>query len=137
MLNVAVKHGYTLDDGTNPLKINNIIDDVLKRFGYSKSYSDGIYLWDFTDNVKKEIDAGRPVIMNIARGYYRNHTVTVCGYKIYKSKHKVAFVSYTKTHQLIQVYDGWERSVRYIDFEAFTNLISSGFGSFNTVIMKK
>ena len=129
---------FTEEDGTFPTKINNIIDDVLDYYGYSKSYSDGIYVWSFGGEVKDEIDNNRPVVMNIARGYYGNHSVTVCGYAIYKSKHDFLWTSYTKTHDLIRVYDGWTTSTRYIDYEAFAyDLISSGFGSFNTIIMKK
>lgn len=138
VLKVAKKYGFTESKGTMPTKINNIIDKVLDNYGYPKSYSKGIYVWNFKENVKKEIDKDRPVIMNIARGYYGGHTVTVCGYGIYKSKHKMLIGSYKKTHNLIQVYDGWECTKRYIDYEAFAfDLISSGFGSFNTVIMKK
>ena len=135
---MAKKYGYTEKGGTWPTKINNIIDDVLEDYGYSKSYSKGIYVWTFSGQVKKEIDNKRPVVMNIVRGYYGNHSVTVCGYSIYKSKHKLLIGSYTKTHNMICTYDGWKSTRRYIDYEAFAyDLISSGFGSFNTVIMKK
>ena len=138
VLKVAKSYGYNEKDGTWPTKINNIIDKVLDDYGYPKSYSNGIYLWTFSKQVQGEIDKNRPVIMNIARGYYGNHSVTVCGYNIYKTKHNFLWTSYTKTHHMICVYDGWYRHVRYIDYEAFAyDLISAGFGSFNTVIMKK
>lgn len=40
-------------------------------------------------------------------------------------------------HNMIQVYDGWDSTRRYIDYEAFaSDLITSGFGSFNTIRMK-
>lgn len=42
--------------------------------------------------------------MNIARGYYGNHTVTVCGYAIYKSTKKYLGVKTTKIYDMIQVY---------------------------------
>lgn len=65
----------------------------------------------------------------IAGGYYGNHTVTVCGYAKYDQS--------GIPHNMIQVYDGWTSSRRYIDYEAFANdLITSGFGSFNTIKMK-
>ena len=127
---VAVKYGYSPSKGTGFTKINNIVDDVLHNYGYKKGKCKGIYLWTFDKQVKKEIDGNHPVIMNIARGYYRNHTVTVCGYAIYKQ-------SGGRIHNMIQVYDGWDSFRRYIDFEAFANdLITSGFGSFNTIRMK-
>lgn len=138
VLEVAKSYGFTEKKGTYTTKINNIIDKVLDDYGYGKSYSKGIYVWSFKDQVKSEIDKDRPVVMNIARGYYGNHSVTVCGYSVYKSKHKFLFTSYKKTHNMICVYDGWSYTKRYIDYEAFAyDLISSGFGSFNTVIMKK
>lgn len=137
VLKVAKEYGYTEKKGTWPTKINNIIDDVLDDYGYTKSYSKGIYVWTFSGQVKKEIDNNRPVVMNIVRGYYGNHSISVSGYGIYKSKHKLLFGSYSKTHNMICVYDGWSRSKRYIDYEAFAyDLVSSGFGSFNTIIMK-
>jgi hypothetical protein len=133
----AKKYGFTEKSGTFPTKINNIVQDVLRDYGYKKSYSNGVYVWTFSGQVKKEIDANRPVIMNIARGYYGNHSVTVDGYKIYKTSKKILLATVTKTHNMIGVYDGWTSGQRYIDYEAFAyDLIHSGFGSFNTVIVK-
>lgn len=135
---VAKKYGYSSSNGTSPTKINNIVDDVLKNYGYGESKCNGIYAWTFNGEVKEEIDSNKPVIMNIARGYYGDHTVTVCGYSIYKRTKKFLGIKTTKTYNMIQIYDGWSTSKKYIDFSAFAyDLISSGFGSFNTVTMKK
>ncbi len=39
---------------------------------------------------------------------------------------------------MIEVYDGWSYYKRYIDYAAFAyDLTASGFGSFNTITMKK
>lgn len=96
-----------------------------------------IYVWSFNDQVKKEINADRPVIMNILRGYYGNHKVTVCGYAIYKRTKSYLGIKITKTYDMVQVYDGWSTNKKYIDYSAFAyNLITSGFGSFNTITMK-
>lgn len=127
---VAVKYGYSPKKGTGFTKINNIVEDVLHNYGYKKGKCKGIYVWTFNEQIKKEIDGNHPVIMNIARGYYGNHTVTVCGYAIYKRSGKY-------THHMIQVYDGWSSTRVFIDYEAFAfDLITSGFGSFNTVRVK-
>ena len=135
---IAKKYGYTSRDGISATKINNVVNDVLKDYGYSKSNCKGIYVWNFKNQVKKEIDNNRPVIMNIARGYYGNHTVTVCGYAIYKRSSKKSKISSNKTYNMIQVYDGWTTYKRFIDYSAFAyDLVTSGFGSFNTVTMKK
>ena len=122
---IAKKYGYTDSKGTNPTKINNIMNDIIRKYFYTPKTS-GIYVWTFNGQVKKEVDAGRPVTMNIARGYYGNHSVTVVGYKIYKVN--------GKTYPMIQVSDGWKASYRYIDYNAFAyDLMNSGFGSFNTM----
>lgn len=135
---VAKKYGYTKKKGTAFTKINNIVDDVVHDYGYKKSKCSGIYVWTFDNQVKAEIDNNRPVIMNIARGYYANHTVTVCGYAKYTCTKKVLGITTKKTYNMIEVYDGWSNSKRYIDYSAFAyDLASSGFGSFNTVTMKK
>ena len=126
---VAVKHGYTPEKGTDFWKIDNIVEEVLHNYGYKKAKCKGKYIWSFREQVKKEIDANRPVIMNLARGFYGNHTVTVSGYAIYKSG--------ITTYNMIQVYDGWESVKKFIDYKAFAyDLITSGFGSFNTIRIK-
>lgn len=135
---VAKKYGYTASKGTFPTKINNIVEDVLKGYGYSKSKCKGVYVWYFGTHIKNEIDDKKPVIMNIARGYYGNHTVTVCGYAVYKRTKKTLGIKITKTYRMIQVYDGWSSDKKYIDYSAFAyDLVTSGFGSFNTITMKK
>ncbi len=135
---VAAKYGYTAEDGVGFTKINNIVDDVLDYYGYGDSICKGIYAWDFDTEVKDEINAGRPVVMNIARGYYGNHTITVCGYKIYSLTKNALIGTSTKKYNMIEVYDGWESSKRYIDYNAFAyDLLTSGFGSFNKIIMVK
>lgn len=127
---VAIEYEYDPEKGTSFTKINNIVEEVLEGYGYKKAKCKGIYIWTFNEQVKKEIDANRPVIMNIAREYYGNHTVTVCGYAKYVSSGWIP-------HNMIQVYDGWTSARRYIDYEAFAyDLVTSGFGSFNTIKMK-
>jgi len=67
--------------------------------------------------------------MNVLRGYYGNHSITVVGYKIYKKG--------LDSYPMIKVSDGWEGSYRYIDYDAFAyDLVTSGFGSFNTIEVK-
>ncbi|MCI8955657.1 MAG: DNRLRE domain-containing protein [Eubacterium sp.] len=131
---VAKNYGYTNKGGTGPTKINNIVDKVADNYGYGKSKCKGIYvLWNFNKEVKKEIDAGRPVIMNIATGYYRNHSVTVCGYNIYRKQQTIRKIKYYTYYYMITVYDGWTSSFRYIDYNAFSKY---HFGSFNKTTMK-
>lgn len=135
---VAKKYGYTDEKGTFPTKINNIVEDVLKNYGYSKCKCNGIYIWWFDREIKDEIDADRPVIMNILKGFYRNHTVTVCGYATYTRTKKILGIKTTKTYNMVEVYDSYRNYTRFIDYSAFAHdYIVAGFGSFNTIHMKK
>ncbi|MFP3153434.1 hypothetical protein LQZ18_03210 [Lachnospiraceae bacterium ZAX-1] len=124
----AQNYGYTDAIGTNPTQINNITADTLGCYGYTSTCK-GIYVWTFNGQIKAEINADRPVIMNIARGYYGNHSVTVAGYSVYKTQ--------GTNYPFIQIVDGWKNAYRYIDYNAFAyDLVTSGFGSFNTTIVK-
>ena len=125
---IAKGYGYSDAEGTFPTKINNIMHDAFDHYGYNATCN-GVYIWTFDDEVRSEIDAERPVLMNIVRGYYENHTVTVAGYSIYKVNNK--------TYPMIKIVDGWELGYRYIDYMAFAyDLATSGFGSFNTAVVK-
>lgn len=125
---IAVKYGYTDSDGLGATKINNVTSDALKHYGYDSTCK-GVYVWSFENQVKSEVDAERPVVMNIARGYYGNHSVTVAGYCVYETN--------GKEYPFIYIVDGWAASYRYIDYNAFAkDLVTSGFGSFNTTIVK-
>ena len=118
---IAEKYGYNNEDGTSPTKINNIINDIFDRYGYEGKGS-SIYAWNF-NTVKKEIDAGRPVLFNIAFGYYGNHTVSVVGYHEFTRGTGI----FKETKKFIKVYDGWTNSNRYIDYSQIN------IGSFSTV----
>lgn len=72
--------------------------------------------------------------MNIARGYYGNHTVTGNGWATYSHKWTVGPLSFTTSYDMIAVYDGWAAGQRYIDYRAFAfDLVSAGFGSFTYI----
>ena len=125
---IAEDYGYNDTDGTFPTKINNILLDAFDHYGYD-STCNGIYIWSFDNEVRDEIDSNRPVIMNILRGYYGGHSVTVAGYSIYKTNNT--------EYPIIKIVDGWEAGYRYIDYNAFAyDLATSGLGSFNTAVVK-
>ncbi len=136
VLKVAIDNGYTQKKGTNPLKIKRIFIEVLNNYGYKKCHSKGVYIWSFNKQVKNEIDNDRPVVMNIARGHYKDHSVTVCGYFTCKTKHKILFGHLKKKHEFVCILDGWNREYRYIDFKSFSyNMLTDGIGSFNQIII--
>ena len=126
---IAESYGYTDKGGTFPLFISGISKEAFKTYGV-KVRCKGVYIWNFENQVVKEISAGRPVIMNIARGYYKDHTIVVAGYSIWKVGDKL--------YPMIRVIDGWSSGDHYIDYEAFAKDISQSiFGSFNTIELIK
>ncbi len=121
---VAESYGYSDKRGTMPFFIAGITREAFKQYGI-KARCRGVYIWSFEKHVVNEISAGRPVIMNIARGFYKDHTVVVCGYSIWRVGEK--------TYPMLKVIDGWKSGIHYIDYEAFARDISQSiFGSFNT-----
>ncbi|MCR5627024.1 MAG: C39 family peptidase [Lachnospiraceae bacterium] len=121
--NYGCIYGYSDEKGTFPTKINNITKDTLSFYGY-KSKCNGCYTWSFEKTVKREIDKERPVMMSLLRGFYRDHTITVSGYSIWKVNDRVL--------PILKVIDGWRAGCHYIDFIAFEeDLINAGIGSFN------
>ena len=124
---IAEAYGYTDKRGTVPFFIAGITREAFKEYGI-KARCRGIYVWSFEKHVVKEISAGRPVIMNIARGFYKDHTVVVCGYSIWRVGDKL--------FPMLRVIDGWKKGIHFIDYESFARDISQSiFGSFNTTII--
>ncbi len=125
---IAEAYGYTDKRGTMPFFIAGITREAFKEYGI-KAKCRGVYIWSFDKHVVREIEAGRPLIMNIARGFYRDHTVVVAGYNIWKVG--------DKTYPMLRVIDGWKSGIHYIDYEAFARDFSQSiFGSFNTTVIK-
>lgn len=124
---IATDFGYTDKRGTIPFFIAGITREAFKQYGI-KARCRGIYVWSFEKHVVKEISAGRPIIMNIARGYYKDHTVVVAGYSIWRVGDRMI--------PILRVIDGWKSGIHYIDYEAFAKDISQSiFGSFNTTVI--
>ena len=121
---VAEAYGYTDKRGTMPFFISGITREAFKQYGI-KARCRGVYIWSFEKHVVKEIAAGRPVIMNIARGFYKDHTIVVAGYSIWKVGDRL--------YPMLRVIDGWKSGIHYIDYESFAKDMSQSiFGSFNT-----
>jgi len=110
---IALQHGYRPMWGTPPTRIDNIMNDMLSHFNLDGSVRHHLTTLAYA---KRELDAGRPFLLNVATGFYANHTVTVTGYRTYTRGNE------TKT--FLSVYDGWTEQLRFIDFHAF-NTISS------------
>jgi len=137
VLDIAKKHGWTSGGGLWPTVIDDVAKETLAAYGYKSSDAWNIYVLTF-NTVKSEINSGRPVLMNIARGYYGNHTVTANGWGTYTAKYKSGVVTVSASYNMIAIFDGWQSTRRYIDYSAFAyDLVSSGFGSFTYVRPKK
>ena len=125
---IAQAYGYTDKRGTMPFFIAGITREAFKEYGI-KAKCRGVYIWSFEKHVMKEISEGRPVIMNIARGFYKDHTVVVAGYSLWKVGDRI--------YPMLRVIDGWKSGIHYIDYEAFARDFSQSiFGSFNTTVIK-
>lgn len=124
----AVKHYGYETGGTNPFNITTIIEKVAAQYGASVD-AKHIVVWSYESQVVDEIDAGYPVIINVANSStYGSHTMVVTGYRLYTKTTKVLGINFYSYAKLIQVNDNWTRSARYFDF---TNYVA--FGSFVTV----
>lgn len=114
---LAARHGYRPKRGrTNPLRIGAIVRALFRRFGMSGQA--GSVLCLPAHQIRRELDAGWPVLLNIAFGYYHRHTVAVVGYQLWQSVGPDAQVRRQNLLWLVQ--DGWSREVRLIDHRAFS-----------------
>ena len=120
----ARKRGYYEEYGTFPNFISEIGNSYFKLKKIPLKCK-GIYFTNFYIHVKNQIDKDRPVIMNIGEGYYKNHSLTVRGYKIFLYK-KLKI-------KILEVIDGWSKEKRYIDYSALNGLNSLGAYSFNLI----
>ncbi len=125
---IAESYGYTDKIGTMPFFISGIAREAFEKYGI-KTKCKGVYIWTFEKQVAKEIAEGRPVIMNIARGFYKDHTIVVTGYSVWKVGDRM--------YPMLRVIDGWRSGYHFLDYEAFARDISQSiFGSFNTILLK-
>ena len=119
--------------------MDNIYDNVMYNYGYSKHKSTMVILWSFESQVKKEIDAGYPTMWNTGRGQYGAHSMVVKGYQQFYKQHKIWFIKWKEYKNLMLLNDNWivtddhnnMVSDRYFDLDAYGwNLFHEGFGTF-------
>lgn len=92
-----------------PWDIDNIVQDVWKAFGYEKGGGYNSYLCKLR-TIRSDIDNSHPTLLNITHGDYKGHTVSVIGYKVFSKYGK-------KDIHFVQIFDGWSKTVRYIDWK--------------------
>ncbi len=113
---LAAHHGYRPKRGrTNPLCIGSIARHLLRSFQIDGKAGSSLFLP--AHKIRRELDDGHPVLMNIAFGHYRRHTVTGVGYQLWQDTSQQAK---NRRRFLWQVHDGWSQDVRFIDHWALT-----------------
>ena len=114
----AKKHGYVGKTcGTNPFKVKAIMQGVMNSIGINGKcyarYGKGVgFNWYTIGNLLKR---GHHVVLNIykdGRGYYENHSVLIVGLARYGR------------HKLLSVYDNWNKSVSYVDYDKMCMIAS-------------
>lgn len=115
---IAKKYGYNGDThGTPSLAIRKILDEAYKEFGFVQSAKEKCfknlgYTYKF---IKSRLDMSIPLILSLwndGRDFYKDHSVTVVGYRTYrltKGDKKVDCPT-------LMVYDNWVKTTSYIDF---------------------
>lgn len=113
---VGVRHGFDPQKTGilrdlfvyTPWEIDNMMEEAWRAFGYSKAYGDNVYLNKLA-TIKSNIDNKNPLLLNIASGDYKDHSVCIFGYIVFSKK------GYSEV-TLLKIYDGWSESIRYIDW---------------------
>ncbi|MDO5044884.1 MAG: hypothetical protein Q4E22_06295 [Coriobacteriia bacterium] len=123
-LSAARSYLFTPYIGTVPFFMTAILNKLVKKVPKLQGYkARALYLWKFKD-IQAILDQGLPLVMNILRGYYANHSISVVGYQQWSLQHD--------TITILLVYDGWHETLRYLDFSAFEkDHIAGGIASFN------
>lgn len=107
---LALIHRFKEDKGTPPTRIAAIITNLWAHYGY-KGHGSSRYLWKWS-TFEREILANRPFIVNMANGFYKNHSVTGIGYQVFQKRGYPDVL-------LLEVLDNRSLDVRYIDFNEF------------------
>ncbi|WP_074036813.1 C39 family peptidase [Exiguobacterium sp. AT1b] len=107
---IAFMHHFKDEKGTPPTQIATIITKLWKRYGYDGRGSSR-YLWKWS-TFERELKAGRPFVLNMANGFYKNHSVTGIGYLQFEKRGFPDVI-------LLAVLDNRSKDVRYIDFNEF------------------
>ncbi len=118
---IGVKHGYNpAKSGLlrdlfiyTPFEIKTMVRDTWERFGYLRSKSKNIYFKKLKAIINS-VDDMNPVLLNIAGGDYKGHTVTVTGYRVFGNSREQR-----DDRTFVQIYDGWSEDMRYIDWRRF------------------
>ena len=127
---IAKKYGYK-NNGTNPLAIKRIYDTAAGQLGLSAvipTYSGYMKNIGYKfEKIMNLIDNKVPAIISVnndGRNYYRNHSMTIIGYTIYR----ITLVDgQTINRRFLKVYDNWRSTFGYIDYEVLSSISSINY----------
>ena len=112
VVSVANKFFYDPDNfGTFPLFIQSIINRVFNVKSSVKYIKNVGYSWK---TITSLVGNNIPLVLsmnNDGRNYYINHSVIIVGY-----------MEYTSNCKMLIVYDNWDESVSYIDFNKLSKI---------------
>ena len=122
---VAVNdYGYETG-GVNPFVIDKLTEKTGRKFN-SKPDATHLVLWSFESAIKKEVDAGYPIIWNMANSaVYGSHTTVVTGYRVYRRQKKILGIRISEYVKLAELNDNWNDCAVYFDMGDY-----KGVGSF-------
>lgn len=114
---IGVAHGYDPKKNSilrdlfvyTPWDIDNMVRDTWRAFGYTNGDGRNSYFLKL-NTLKSNINNSNPLLLNITYGDYKGHTVSVIGYKVFSKEGE-------KDITLVQIFDGWSETVRYIDWK--------------------
>lgn len=124
---IAKRHLYDGNKtGTYSIFIKKIFDKSLQQFVTTKKInSKQSYFkkvgYGYT-NICKQIDNKNPVLLSLwndGRNYYKNHTVTIIGYRNFKVDGKQV--------RMLVIYDNWYKTRAYIDYEKLPAISSINY----------
>ncbi|MDY6085402.1 MAG: hypothetical protein SPI19_01495 [Peptoniphilaceae bacterium] len=120
--------------GTFPWAMPSIARDVWAHYGYAGGATGHFFFTgrpSIVVTLAREIEAGRPGLINFTHNQYRDHSVTFTGYRCYvrasdlkkcetlESGRPVEewLKSYPRMRVFLQVNNHWTRAARYVDLE--------------------
>lgn len=127
----AVQHGYSLTRGrVNPLRMDGLVRSIWRSQGHI-GVTKSVY-WPSQKLIIRELQAGRPMLLNIAFGPYHRHTVTLTGFETWQTTDRPR----PQNRLLLQVADGWSREYRWIDYTAMAKPGSGSFSFFSLTLIR-
>lgn len=102
---LAQAHWFFPRFGTPQTRIDDLARDAFRALGMPATVRSR-YVIGKRRLIISELKAGRPLLLSMVLGPYRDHTTTLCGYR--RAGDRLFLV----------LIDGWRHSLRYIDYRA-------------------